>query len=222
MTDDFEMLGISEEANPEQIQEAFESKRVELIALIDNVQQRKEAIAELQRAFDAISRRKSLAFIQEDILPIKIDPLLSMVDNVNSPLHDEIAHYATILCVHCSGRNLKEALICSSCGRHISRPCPKCGKILPIEAKICPRCKTILREFDESRIFDASHVKEVKDLERLETQIRVDALEEHHQKRAVYGLVFWLVVAAVLVGLCVLTFYLLPTLGLSISTNELY
>jgi len=216
MTDNFDMLGISEEATPEQIQEAFDRRRVELIASIDDDQQRQEAIAELQEAFDAIGRRKSLALVQEDIPPKKIDPLLNMVDNVNSSLHNETDHFATIPCVHCGARNLKEALICSSCGRHISRPCPKCGKILSIEAKICPRCKTILREFDESRIFDASHVKEVKDLERHETQIRVDALEEHHQKRAVYGLVFWLVVAAVLVGLCVLTFFLLSTMGLSI------
>lgn len=216
MTDNFAMLDISEDANPEQIQEAFDKKRVELIASIEDDQQRQEAIAELQRAFDAIGRSKSLALVQEDIPQEKSDPLLSMVDNVNSSLHIETDHFATVPCVHCGARNLKESLICSTCGRHISRPCPKCGKILSIEAKICPRCKTILREFDESRIFDASHVKEVKDLERQETQIRVDALEEHHQKRAVYGLVFWLIVAGVLVGLCVLTFFLLPTLGLSI------
>jgi hypothetical protein len=215
MIDYFEMLGISEEATPEQIQEAFDKKRIELIASIDDDQQRQEAITELQSAIDAIGRKKALALIQGDNPPKIIDPLLSMVDNVNSSLHNEMAQFATIPCVYCSTRNFKEALICSSCGRHISRPCPKCGKILSIQVKICHRCKTILREFDESRIFDASHVKEVKDLERQETQIRVGALEEHHQKRAVYGLVFWLVVAAVLVGLCVLTYFLLPSLGLS-------
>jgi len=216
MTDNFEMLDISEDANQQQIQEAFDKKRAELIASIDDNQQRQEAIAELQKAFDTICRSKSLALVQEEKSPISNDPLLSMVDNLNSSLHNETDQFATIPCIYCGVRNLKEALICSSCGRHISRPCPKCGRVLSIEANICPRCKTILREFDESRIFDGSHVKEIKDLERRESQIRVDALEEHHRKRAVYGLFFWLIVAVVLGGLCALTFFLLPILGLSV------
>lgn len=214
MTDYYILLGISEGASPDQIKDAFDKKKAELIASIDDQQKLEMALLELEEAYAGITKNRSLALTHFETPQKVINPLLSMVDEVNSPTHNEPSQFTTISCVYCGAKNLKEALICGSCGRHISIPCPKCGKVLSIEEKICPRCKTILREFNESRIYESTHVKEVMDTERKENQIRVEALEEHHKKKAVYGLVFWLVVVAVFVGLCLFVVFLLPLLGL--------
>jgi hypothetical protein len=216
MTDNFATLGISEDATPEEIQDAFNKKRAMLIASIEDDQQRAAALMELQDAFDAISKSKTLALMNEEPPKKKIDPLLDMVGNVNTPIRNESDGFVTVACPHCGFRNHKDAAMCSNCGQQISRHCPKCGKVLPIDAQVCSRCNTVIRDLNQSRIIETTHMKDVIDSERQGNQIRVNALEEHHQTRAVYGVVFWLVLIGALAGLCVIIFVVLPLLGLSI------
>lgn len=215
MADNFEILGVSEDANPEQIRGAFDEKRAELIASIEDDQKREESIDELQKAYEEIRKKNSLALLDEGIPQRKIDPLLGMVDNLNAPLHDESDQFASSICLHCGAKNPKESQICTTCGKQIARPCPRCGKLLRIDAAVCPRCNTILREYNQSRLIDSEHLNVVKESEREEDRIRVAALEEHHQERAAYGFVFWLIVIFVLICLCALTSFLITQLGLN-------
>lgn len=215
MSDEFATLGLSSDASPEQIQEAFARKRAEIVATIEDNVKRDEALAELQQEFDKLGKKKSLAIVDEAVPQREIPSLLSMVDSMTAPLRNESDHYATVACLHCGMQNPKEALICTSCGRQIARPCPKCGRILRIDAKVCSRCNTILLEYDQSRLYESEHIREVKDREREQSQIRVDALEDHHKKRALFGVAFWIIAVAVIVFLCLLTFVLVYVFGLN-------
>jgi hypothetical protein len=209
MNNQFAVLGISADSTPEEIQDAFDKKRAELSASIEDDQKREDSIAELQSAFDAIAKKNSLVIVEEKAPPKKVDPLLSLVGDVNSPLHNETEFTTTFPCLFCGTKNPELTLICIGCGRQISKPCPNCGKILRIDNKVCNRCNTIILEFNQTRLFDAENVEEVKNREREENQIRVNGLEEHHQKRAAFGFLFWLIVIAVFLSLCALAYYLL-------------
>ena len=215
MTDNYMILGISKDATPDQFQDAFDRKKAELMASIEDDQNRTDSIANFKKHLMKLGRRIVLLCLTMRLLERKIDPLIGMVDAINAPLHDELDYIATTQCLFCGGINPKEAKICLACGRHIARSCPKCGKILRIDEGVCSRCKTILREYDQTRLIDSEHLKEVKEAERGESQIRVDALEEHHRQRAVFGFVFWLVVIAVFIGLCFLTVFLVTKFGLN-------
>lgn len=215
MADNFLVLGISQDANPEQIQEAFARKRAELIASIEDDRIREESITELQKAYDEIRKKKNLALFDEEIPNRKIDPLLRMVNNLNAPVYNESSLFAATSCLFCGSKNPIEAQICTACGKQISRPCPKCGKILRIDTLVCPRCNTIIRIYNQTRLIESEHLKEVKESEREKDKIRVNALEEHHKQRAIYGFVFWFIVILVLICLYALTSFLISKLGLT-------
>jgi ribosomal protein L40E len=106
-------------------------------------------------------------------------------------------------CPHCGEVNPIQAAQCLSCGQQISRPCPRCGFRVNLKAQVCPRCHVVIHEYDEQRFAEAMAVEKRTQEERRASHSRVQALEAVHRANARLGLLFWLIVLVVSIGLCV-------------------
>ncbi|MCL4299596.1 MAG: DnaJ domain-containing protein [Anaerolineae bacterium] len=115
-------------------------------------------------------------------------------------------------CPHCGSMNLIQANTCEKCGGQIARPCPQCGQRVMLSQKICSRCNTLISEYDERRFTEAVTLEKHIQEERRIAEARVVALEASHMINRRAGIVFWLVVAGLGIGLILLAIILFSLL----------
>jgi len=78
---------------------------------------------------------------------------------------------------------------------------------------VCPRCNTIVREHDIQRLADAEITERRVQEDRVTNQIRVEALEDVHRQRRVFGFLFWILVVVVTIAVCAIGLYALNYFG---------
>lgn len=109
-----------------------------------------------------------------------------------------------VACPYCGNQTPAMISSCTHCGQQATKPCPVCGQPVLANERFCPRCSTPQREYDAKRFAEAETVIKQVQLERMDNEVHVQTLETTHRKKAVHGAFFWLIVFAVVVGLCVL------------------
>ncbi len=111
-------------------------------------------------------------------------------------------------CPHCGALNPIQATMCLTCGQQMARPCPACGQLVLLTDPVCPRCDTVIPEYDRRRFAEAEIIQKQVTDERRTSSARVDALETIHRINARLGVVFWLIVIMLCVGLTLITAFL--------------
>lgn len=211
MKDYYAYLEIPETATAEQIEAVYHRKRTRLqFAELDEEVRR----AQLQQLDEAY------AVLQDKVRPTKAEPAKEL-----EPIQDDVESKAIApqganlslaplqpqqtrpqrRCPYCQALNPAQATMCLNCGEQISRPCPACGQMIALDEKICPRCDTIIPEYDQRRFVEAETIQKRVEDERRASKVRVDALEAIHRINARLGVIFWLIVMVLCVGLTVAT-----------------
>jgi endogenous inhibitor of DNA gyrase (YacG/DUF329 family) len=126
---------------------------------------------------------------------------------------DHIQLPQTINCPHCGVENPLQASYCMICNQQISRPCPKCGAPVALYEYTCPRCQTVLKEYDQERFSESSKIKQEVEQTRSELNQHVQVNEAANDRYLGFGIVFWVITLLVMSGLCVLIVYLLSNRG---------
>ena len=228
MPNSFDVLGIAPGSTFEDIQAAYLARRAEAIA----GQQPEETLRALDDAYHALLENKARAASEHTITqpivpsssltatPIAAPVLYTPPSQPEQPVYNPTAvaaqamyeqgappAAATITCPTCGLLNPAQLTTCQNCGSQISRTCPVCVSHIPIYAPICPRCGAATDEVAKNRALEANEVARQIDVQRLEDDARFERQEQRHATRAAYGVVFWMIVTAVLVGLCALASY---------------
>jgi len=86
----------------------------------------------------------------------------------------------------------------------MTRQCPSCGNTVDLKATVCPRCETVIDEYNKSRFSEAVSVEHTVQDERRMSQARVSALETLHARGRQATVVFWLVVVIACISICIL------------------
>lgn len=213
MRNPYEMLGISTNATPEQIETAYNARRA---ALVEQEVVNPEIAAELQDLEEAYAQLSALTrFSLARSEPVKPapDPILGIVNEITAPIGGYPGTESSQTCPYCGYQNPAKAITCVACGEQISRPCPNCGLSLPLGIMVCPRCNTIVREHDKQRLAEAAVTGQRVQEDRVTNQIRVEALEEVHRQRRVFGLLFWILVVVATTAVCAMGFFALNYFG---------
>jgi hypothetical protein len=203
------LLGVDPGANIEQMREAYNRRRAELLAR-EGSPEADESLRELDEAYARMMERYKPALQTAPATPREPrNSILDMVNNLDVPIQDYTGEVVLKPCPYCSGTNPEQASICATCGRQIARPCPNCGKVVELTQNACPRCGVIIREHDQARMAEAMVVNQRIQGERSSSQLYVDTLEAGHSERLKLGIVFWLAVLLIGAGICAVTAYLL-------------
>lgn len=210
MTDLQAILHIEQGASPEQIREAYNIKRADLISLGDTDPTVAEQIRELDEAFTQLDQQNTALAIHPAVASRPpVNSILEMVNTLDAPIQESSENVVYQPCPYCDGQNPAQATVCTSCGHQISRPCPSCGKQIFLAQAVCPRCNTVIRDHDQNRLADAMVTRQRVEDERLESSIRFEAQENAHRKRASYGCVLWLAIISAIVLVCSVSAYAL-------------
>jgi len=213
MRNPYETLGISTNATLEQIETAYNARRT---ALLEQEEGNPEIAAELQDLEDAYAQVSTLGRFplarSEPVRPAP-DPILSIVNELTAPIDGYPGIESSQTCPYCGYQNPAKAITCLACNKQISRPCPNCGLSLPLGLMVCPRCNTIVREHDIQRLADAEITERRVQEDRVTNQIRVEALEDVHRQRRVFGFLFWILVVVVTIAVCAIGLYALNYFG---------
>jgi len=86
----------------------------------------------------------------------------------------------------------------------MTRQCPSCGNTVDLKATVCPRCETVIDEYNKSRFSEAVSVEHTVQDERRMSQACVSALETLHARGRQATVVFWLVVVIACISICIL------------------
>lgn len=116
-------------------------------------------------------------------------------------------------CPACGVPNPIQAVMCTVCGRQMTRPCPKCGRAVMLSETVCPRCETFIPEYDQRRFAEAQTVKQQVEFERREADEHTTAADKVYQAQIRMGMLFWVVVTGLCIGLAVLGIVLLNYLN---------
>ncbi len=212
-TNFYAVLGILPSANDQEIQHAYGLRRAELIAADMNDDQGvlDEQLSQLDAAYaNLMDKGNRAAFDRAQSQAIVVvnapagQTAHNNVLNTTIPISIPDIQAKPSLqrpCPHCGVQNPAKAKTCLSCQRQISRSCPECGYAVPLGQVACARCATVMHELDQERL-QASLIAEKKTIEQREgSRLRVEANEKQHSINAAYGVVFWLIVFAILGGL---------------------
>lgn len=190
----YEILGVQEDADVHSIAQAYEGK--------------------LQVCTDEIEKTELMemyAILVDPVLRAQYDEKLEdsrRASNFPIVVGREMEPNALsvdsnwIYCMECNAKNPVQASVCQNCGAQISIDCPKCGYKLAMNQATCPRCHTLVSEYHQKSYAGAKFVENRVVEERRASEDRINALEQDHSIRRMFGVFFWLVVFVLLVGAC--------------------
>lgn len=213
MSDYYERLKLSTLATGEEITQAYLRERARLQAAADPSQvEVQEQFLALEEAYATLSDpdqrnaydHRFIARRDEDALA------LSRPQPIQAPSHLQ-APEVQQPCPSCGALNPIQATICATCNQHISIPCPNCGRPVMVGQQLCARCGTVLPEYLQRRAIEAQVTGEETRHRRIERDSQTQAMEQTHRVNAVQGVIFWLIVfavVAVLVVICAVAFLL--------------
>jgi ribosomal protein L40E len=216
MADHYQLLNVSPTASADQIQAAYHRERARLLASAAEDETRiAPALASLEQAFVVLSDAAQRAAYDQSRSQTGTTALT--VANIPSAL--QTSNQAPTrpieqrVCPHCGSLNPAQATLCANCGKQISRRCPKCGNPVALVERVCGRCGTVIAEYDQNRFAQSVALeKQIQD-ERRVSEVRVSALEATHRANRRFGFIFWAIVFALLIGVCVLGSILLSASG---------
>jgi hypothetical protein len=199
MADPYAILGVASDAPLSEVEASYARARGQALAAGGDERATEARLAELDRAWSQLKDRPSvggaapatakgahdhrLAPLQPHALAQQ--PLMGQTDRV---------------CPYCGGHNPVQVTTCGECGQQIMRECPACGFAVGLVDRVCGRCGTAILEHDQRRFAEALSVQRRVQEERTTSDTRVRELEATHLARAWQGVLFWLVVAALVVG----------------------
>jgi hypothetical protein len=213
MPDIYTILNLDPNATQDEIAAAYNHKHAELISQASVDANMDQQLKQLEDAYAQLSKRSQLAIPQAPPPHIPIDPSLNLVNQFDAPIIDRADPVVIVSCPNCGSPNPSQAMICMACGQQMSRPCPNCGKPVLLTQTVCPRCNALIRETDQFRLAEAIHTNKQIQQERLENQVRVNSLEAAHSERIKNGILFWILVILVVIGLCVFGVFALGLFG---------
>lgn len=213
MRSPYEILGVTAEATAEQIEAAYSARRAAFMEQDDVHPEIAVGLQELDDAYAQLTALARFALAPSSTVKTAPDPVLSVVSEITNPTSEHFGFEAGQACPYCNYQNPAKAITCVACGQQISRPCPNCGLSLPLGLLTCPRCNTIIREHDKQRLAEAAVTGQHTHEDRVTNQIRVEALEEIHRQRRVFGFLFWILVVVVAIAVCAIGFYVLNYFG---------
>lgn len=188
----YNILGLNETTEKSTIIDAYQKKRAEISFSPEN----EEELNRLNIAFEEWNRSSETRIVVStrtgSTSQKGIDPILSMVSNITDPIGAQEQEVERVNCVFCGTSNPVKAQICAGCGKPISRPCPNCGKYIFIDAEVCPRCATIIKDLDRQRLVDGLMTKQKIQEDRTLSESMHNALEVRHSAYAKWGCGFWL------------------------------
>jgi hypothetical protein len=206
--DYYSILGVDPSASAAQILEAYNYKRAELIGGEESDPDFDIHLKQLDEAYIQLTERNKNTTLAP-VNPLAVNqpppgmnnnPILGMVDSLDAPIQVASEKVDYQPCPYCGNPNPAQAMVCSSCGKQISRPCPNCGKIVMLGQRVCPRCNTLIREHDQIRLSEGMQSQQQIQEERQANAVRVEALENGHTKRAGFGCLLW---SAIIMGIII-------------------
>lgn len=207
MTDLFILLGIDENTAPEQIQAAYNAKKAALLGQEGYDPAVLEEINHLDSAYTQFTNQTKLALKPTEPFKRPVDPILGVVDSIDSSIRENSEDAFYLPCPYCGIQNPSQAVVCSACGKQISRPCPNCGKRVLLSQTVCPRCNSMMREQDQQRLADAVITKQRVQGERLDDHMRVEQQERAHSERAKFGILLWAAIILAVIAICAIGVY---------------
>jgi hypothetical protein len=207
----YRRLEVLPTATPDEIKEAYSRLRAKLTAIeMDNAELTSK-ISDLEDAYAILSNSSERANYDRSLSASNSNSQtsLTVLDQPSTILRPEVATpLVQQPCPYCGVPNPIQATMCKQCGQQISRPCPNCGHIVQLGQSVCPRCNTFLSEYDQRRLTQALIVEHKIQIERLDSESKVQALEAGHRVRAAQGGIFWIIVGLGCIILSVVPFLL--------------
>jgi hypothetical protein len=111
-------------------------------------------------------------------------------------------------CPHCGALNPTRATICLMCHRQISLACPQCGQPVQWGQAVCPRCETVLAEYNVQRQAQKEAVEQTIQRERREASARIEAGDALYRVQVRMGAIFWIIVVLVCIGMALFTVFI--------------
>jgi hypothetical protein len=207
--DYYEYLGIPTTATLEEIKAAYLNKRAQLQSGEVDEQHLETQLQSLDKAYEilleAAQSAEAASSAQEitDRTALAIKGVASDLALAQAPQPKPQRP-----CPHCGALNPVQATMCLTCGQQMARPCPACGQLVSLVENVCPRCDTVIPEYDRRRFAEAEIIQKQVTDERRASRTRVDALEAIHRINARMGVVFWVIVVVLCVGLTLITAFL--------------
>ena len=215
MTDYYHLLQLSPNASADQIQSAYHRERARLLASSGEDETRiAPQLSALEQAYTVLSDPTQRS-VYDQSRGVQPNSAL-MIGGASNALQVGTAPTRPIeqrACPSCGKPNPIQATRCGHCGEQISNPCPKCGNPVMSNERACGRCGTVIAEYHQDRFMQAEGQKQQIQKERAENQVREDALEHMHRVNRGFGFIFWAVVIALVIGVCVLGGFLLSMSG---------
>ena len=206
----YKLLNLLTTATPDEIRDAYARSRAKLMSsnlaepgLVSMLAALDKAYAVLSDPSERTNYDRSLGTPADPASPTALT-LLDRPATITLP--ESPAPIVQQPCPYCGAPNPVQATMCAQCGQQISRPCPSCGHAVPLNQSVCSRCNTFLPEYDQRRMTQALVTEQKTQVERRESEAKVQALESGHRVRAAQGVLFWLLFSLACIALTVIPF----------------
>ncbi len=210
MAELYKTLNLLPTARPEEIRAAHARERERLLA--DNATDREEIAEQLlavDEAYATLSDPNRRAAYDRSLGIGSAGGALVLATQPTAVVAPQAppAPIVQQACPQCGALNPIQATMCSECGKQVSRPCPTCGRPVVLGQTVCSRCNTFIPEYDQRRFAEGVAAEQRVQQVRIESDVRVQSLEATHRVQAVQGVIFWLVVLGLCIGLMALAGY---------------
>jgi hypothetical protein len=200
MSDPYSILGVAADASTTELEAGYIRARARALAAAGGDQEAaQEDLAALDRAWAELTDRHA----PEISAPVTVKGAhlkLATVDAQSLAPQLLPDGRPARLCPYCGLANPVQVSTCGQCHQQIMRECPACGYPIGIAERVCARCETAIVEHDQRHFAQALSVQRQVQDERGASDTRVRVLEAGHLARAWQGVLFYIVVALLIVG----------------------
>ncbi len=205
MTNYYQILNLQPTATTTEIKAAYNRERARFLSNdeIDSEEQVAVQLKAMEEAYATLVDPNQRTTYDRSLGPDISTRSLVVADQPTSIVLPETPSAPIVQqpCPHCGELNPTQATMCGKCGGQLSRPCSQCGQAVLLGQTVCVRCNTIVPEYDQRRFAEAVVTEKRTGEERGASEIRVETLETTHTVNRKSGIIFWLVVFGLCIGL---------------------